>query len=138
MPFRYFVNQEDDMVFTRVVGHISAEDVIAHLRKLGISSKIPNNLNLLIDLRESKTVRNYDDAERIVDAFSYASEKHSCKVVFLALETALYGSSRMISSLAQTKGYNAHATKSEEEACKLLGIQSIPSDEQFDQNGFEL
>ena len=138
MPFQYFVNQEDDMVFARVVGHISADDVISHLRKLGISPKVPNNLNLLIDLRESKKARNFGEAERIVDAYSYALEKHSRKVVFLALDTALYGSSRIITSLAQTKGYNAHSTKSEEEACELLGIQSFPSDEQFNQNGFEL
>ena len=44
----------------------------------------------------------------------------------------------MLAALAQIKGYDTHATRSEKEACELLGIKSIPSDEQFAQDGFQL
>jgi hypothetical protein len=138
MPYLHLVNQEEDIVFARPAGEITTEEVIANLRRLGESLKIPNNLNFLLDLREGGTARYYDDAERIADAYAYASGKFSHKVVVLAFETALYGSSRMIASLAQMKGYDAHAVKTEEEAYELLGIKSIPSNEQFDQNGFKL
>jgi hypothetical protein len=120
------------------VGKIPTKEVIANIRKLGESSKVPDYLNLLIDLREGKRINNYNEAERIVDAYSYALEKHSRKVVFLAFHTACYGTSRMLASLAQAKGYDAHTAKNEEEACELLGIKSIPSGEQFAQDGFEL
>ena len=91
MPYLHIVNQEEDTVFVREIGQITTEEVIANLRRLGVSQEIPKNLNLFIDLRKSETLRHYVDAERIVDSCNYASEKHSRKVVLLAFKTAFYG-----------------------------------------------
>lgn len=137
MPFQHLVSPKDNTVFTRVIGDVSTEEVVGDIRKFGESSKIPDNFHILIDLRQSVRLRSYDAAKRIVDAYAISLGKFSNKIVFLALEVAFYGASRMTATLAEMKGYDAHATKIEEEACKLLGIKSFPSEEQFLKDGFE-
>jgi hypothetical protein len=138
MPILHFVNHKEKTVFARIIGDIPTNEVISSLRKLGESSKVPDNYNILIDLRQCRKSRSYDDAQRILDAWSFASSKYSQKCVFLASETVFWGEIRMTAALAELKGYDAHATQSEDEACELLGITTLPSDEQFARDGFEL
>ena len=138
MPLLHIVNLEENTVFVRVVGEVQTEDVVDTIDKFGKSPKIPNNVNVLIDLRQSKRARNYDNANKIVDTMGNYPEKYSAKIVYLASGDAYYGASRMTATLAEMKGYDAHVSRSEEEACGLLGVKSIPSDEQFATDGFEL
>ena len=138
MPLLHIANQEENTVFVRVIGEVQTEDVVDAINKFGKSPKIPNNFNVLIDLRQSKRSRDYDNAKRIVAAMASYPEKYSAKIVYLASGDVYFGASRMTATLAEMEGYDAHVTRSEEKACELLGVKSLPSDEQFATDGFEL
>ncbi len=138
MPILHLINHEKKIVFARIVGDIPTDEVVDCLLKCGKSSKIPENYNILIDLRFCSKSRSYEDAKKIIDAWTFASNKFAKKCIFLATETLFFGEIRMTATLAELKGYDAHAVPTENEACRLLGITTFPSDEQFDADGFEL
>lgn len=138
MPILHLVDHENRTVFARIVGDIPTGDVIDNLCRLGASSQVPDHYNMLIDLRYSATVRSYAEGRSIIQAWSFATNKYAKKCVFLASEPTGFGAVRMTTTLAEIAGYDAHAAHSEEEACQLLGLSNLPTDEQFNQNGFEV
>lgn len=137
MALIHFISDKDGTLFIRSVGNIPTEEVILAVQEIGRSKKIPAEFNIVVDLRQSKQLRSYDESQRIVDSYRSTLGKFQ-KIVYLASSDALYGVTRMISTLAEIKGYDAHATKSEKEVCELLGIKSLPTDEQFIKEGFKL
>ncbi|MEJ2656992.1 MAG: hypothetical protein P8012_07310, partial [Desulfobacterales bacterium] len=84
MPILHCVNHKEKTVFARIIGDVPTSEVISSLHKLGESSKVQNNYNILIDLRQCRKSRSYDDAQRILDAWTFASSKFSQRIVFLA------------------------------------------------------
>jgi len=131
------IRPEEDILFVKSPKIVTVEKVVGLIKQFKTLDINPPK-GILIDLRWRTNLLGHDEAQKIVRVYLNAPEFFRGRIVFLSTTTGQYGTSRMVATLAEINNYDAHAAKDTMKACELLGIKSIPSDEDYARDGFEV
>ena len=102
MSITYTIDQDRQIIYTEILGKITLQDVHEHFRMLNEDHNIPANLDVLLDLRGTKTIPTTQQIELITEEIRRLQPKidwRFCAIV--ASEPALYGMGRVLGVFAE-------------------------------------
>jgi hypothetical protein len=102
MSITYTIDQDRQIIFTEILGKITLQDVLEHFRMLKTDHNVPPNLDVLLDLRQTKSIPSTQQIELITEEIHHLQSKIAwryCAIV--ASEPALYGMARVLGVIAE-------------------------------------
>jgi hypothetical protein len=101
MPVTYRIDRVHQIIYTRCVGQVTVEEVLAHFRELEQDPKCPPHLDVLLDLARQVTIPKRENLQEVAIAIWRVQHRVQFGVCAIVARTlALYGMLRMFEVLA--------------------------------------
>jgi len=124
MPVKYQIDTANAIIRTECVGDVTLDEVINHFRELGQDPNCPEQLDVLLDLREQSSIPESDQLRVVTGEIARVCGRVQfglCAIV--AARDVLYGMLRMFQVFSETYFREAKVFRTLSEAEQWLAVE---------------